>query len=98
MPSKFFYTLKKNDFLMKMAKNIVFSQILAFFDSTSKSPGLIGLKYLCTRYLIQFNMIFKNIDFRIFRNHFHEKSCNEILIRTRRLEYILKSAKLAKYS
>ena len=33
MPSNFFYTLKKNDFLTKMAKNIVFSQILAFFVS-----------------------------------------------------------------
>ena len=33
MPSKIFFNLKKNDFLTKMVKNIVFSQILAFFVS-----------------------------------------------------------------
>ena len=37
MPSKFFFTLKKNNFLTKMAKNIVFSQILAFFVSITQS-------------------------------------------------------------
>ena len=31
--SKIFFDLKKNDFLTKLVKNIVFSQILAFFDS-----------------------------------------------------------------
>ena len=33
MLSKFFSTLKKNNFLMKMVENIVFPQILAFFVS-----------------------------------------------------------------
>ena len=33
MASKFFFDLKKNDFLTKMVKNIVFLQILAYFVS-----------------------------------------------------------------
>ena len=37
MASNFFFAPKKNDFLMKMVKNIVFSQILAFFVSNMYS-------------------------------------------------------------
>ena len=44
MPSKLFYTLKKKDFLTKMAKNIAFSQILAF------------LFQLCNQYALKKNL------------------------------------------
>ena len=32
MPSKFFFAIKKNDFLKKMVKNNIFSQILALMS------------------------------------------------------------------